>query len=229
MRSTFWRATDDRSSAICAISPTPSSPCSRRRSPRRKSPPRSPCSATARAQEKYSASAIETLRAEHDNGYSRPDYGSRLRDGAGVLALLAEANLTEGEVAGDAIGESSRIVEQARNERTYTSTQENNWMVLAAEAIAEHASAESVHRRRQAAEGRGLSQMERLRPRWQAGDHRQHRRRAGDDRDHDIGQSDRPRARRRRKATKSSARSTSWTEPSSTPRASRRTTASSSC
>jgi alpha-2-macroglobulin len=84
--------------------------------------------------------AIETLRGEHDSGYSRPDYGSRLRDGAGVLALLAEANLAEGEVAGDAIGEVSRIVELARNERTYTSTQENNWMVLAAEAIAEHSS-----------------------------------------------------------------------------------------
>ena len=84
--------------------------------------------------------AIETLRGEHDSGYSRPDYGSRLRDGAGVLALLAEANLAEGEVAGDAINEVSRIVELARNERTYTSTQENNWMVLAAEAIAEHSS-----------------------------------------------------------------------------------------
>jgi alpha-2-macroglobulin len=85
--------------------------------------------------------ALETLRGEKDNGYSRPDYGSRLRDGAGVLALLAEANLAEGEVAGDAISETSRIVAQARSERTYTSTQENNWMVLAAEAIAEHSSA----------------------------------------------------------------------------------------
>jgi alpha-2-macroglobulin len=94
----------------------------------------------ARAGKIFSA-ALETLRAEHDSGYSRPDYGSRLRDAAGVLALLAEAHLTAGEIAGDAISETSRIVEQARNERTYTSTQENNWMVLAAEAIAEHSAA----------------------------------------------------------------------------------------
>jgi uncharacterized protein YfaS (alpha-2-macroglobulin family) len=33
------------------------------------------------------------------------------------------------------------MVELARNERTYTSTQENNWMVLAAEALAEHSTA----------------------------------------------------------------------------------------
>jgi alpha-2-macroglobulin len=84
--------------------------------------------------------ALETLRGERDNGFSRPDYGSRLRDGAGVLALLAEANLTDGEISGDAISEASRIVEQARDERSYTSTQENNWMVLAAEAVAEHSS-----------------------------------------------------------------------------------------
>jgi uncharacterized protein YfaS (alpha-2-macroglobulin family) len=93
----------------------------------------------ARAGKVFSA-ALETLRAEKDTGYSRPDYGSRLRDGAGLLALLAEANLTQGEIAGDPIAEASKIVEQARNDRTYTSTQENNWMVLAAEAIAEHSS-----------------------------------------------------------------------------------------
>ena len=49
MRSTCWRATAPRRSAICAISPTPSSTRSRPRSPRRRSPRRSACSATARA------------------------------------------------------------------------------------------------------------------------------------------------------------------------------------
>jgi uncharacterized protein YfaS (alpha-2-macroglobulin family) len=90
---------------------------------------------------KVFAAALEALRAERDSGFSRPDYGSRLRDGAGVLALLAEANLAPGEMAGDPIGEAARIVEAARGERTYTSTQENNWMALAAEALAEHATA----------------------------------------------------------------------------------------
>jgi alpha-2-macroglobulin len=90
---------------------------------------------------KIFGAALETLRGAHDSGYSRPDYGSRLRDAAGLLALLAEANLAQGEIAADAIADASHIVELARNERTYTSTQENNWMVLAAEALAEHSSA----------------------------------------------------------------------------------------
>jgi hypothetical protein len=90
---------------------------------------------------KIFAAALETLHGEHDSGYSRLDYGSRLRDGAGVLALLAEANLAPGEIADNAISDAAQMVELARNERTYTSTQENNWMVLAAEALAEHSTA----------------------------------------------------------------------------------------
>jgi uncharacterized protein YfaS (alpha-2-macroglobulin family) len=79
------------------------------------------------------------LEAERDTGVSRPDYGSRLRDAAAVLAMLAEANLTAGEIPGDAIARAGAALEKARAERTYTSTQENNWLVLAAEALAEHA------------------------------------------------------------------------------------------
>ena len=37
--------------------------------------------------------ALKALDAERDEGVSRPDYGSRLRDAAAVLALVAEANL----------------------------------------------------------------------------------------------------------------------------------------
>ena len=37
-------------------------------------------------------SALKALDAERDGG-SRPDYGSRLRDAAAVLALVSEANL----------------------------------------------------------------------------------------------------------------------------------------
>ena len=81
------------------------------------------------------------MRGARDNGYSRPDSGSRLRDGAGALALLAEANLKSGEIADDAIAETAQIVSNARDERTYTSTQENTWMVLAAEALADRAPA----------------------------------------------------------------------------------------
>ena len=87
---------------------------------------------------KVFAAALAALEAERDHGVSRPDYGSRLRDAAAVLALLAEANLAGDEAPRDAIPRAGAAVEAARAERTYTSTQEKNWMVLAAEGLAEH-------------------------------------------------------------------------------------------
>jgi uncharacterized protein YfaS (alpha-2-macroglobulin family) len=89
---------------------------------------------------KVLGAALTALEAERDAGVSRPDYGSRLRDAAAVLTLLAEANLTGGEIEGDAIGRTGAALDAARAERSYTSTQENAWMTLAAEALAEHAS-----------------------------------------------------------------------------------------
>ncbi len=86
------------------------------------------------------AAALTALEAERDEGVSRPDYGSRLRDAAAVLALVAEANLTGGEAPADAVARAGASVEAARAERSLTSTQEKNWMVLAAEALAEHGS-----------------------------------------------------------------------------------------
>jgi alpha-2-macroglobulin len=90
--------------------------------------------------DKVLGAALTALEAERDAGVSRPDYGSRLRDAAAVLTLLAEANLTGGEIEGDAIGRTGAVLDAARAERSYTSTQENAWMTLAAEALAEHAS-----------------------------------------------------------------------------------------
>jgi len=87
---------------------------------------------------KVFSSALDALDAEQDNGLSRPDYGSTLRDGAAVLALVAEANLTAGEIAGDPIERAGNAVDRARAARDYTSTQEDNWIVIAAEALAEH-------------------------------------------------------------------------------------------
>ena len=77
------------------------------------------------------ASALERLRAYRDGPVSRADYGSRLRDGAGVLALVAEANQ-----ARDLVQRAGAVVEEARGAAVYTSTQENAWMVLAASALA---------------------------------------------------------------------------------------------
>lgn len=75
-------------------------------------------------------SALNGLQESRDDGLSRPDYGSRLRDSTGTLALIAEAN---GERAD--ITRAAAIVDSARNAARYTSTQENMWMVLAAQAM----------------------------------------------------------------------------------------------
>ena len=91
----------------------------------------------ARAGKVFTA-ALTALAAEKDTGYSRPDYGSRLRDAAAVLALVAEANPAAGDMPADAIARAGAEVDAARAERSYTSTQENGWMVLAAEGLAEH-------------------------------------------------------------------------------------------
>ncbi len=93
----------------------------------------------ARAGKVFSA-ALAALAAEKDEGISRPDYGSKLRDAAAVLALVAEANPAAGDMPADAIPRAGAMLDSARAERSYTSTQENGWMVLAAEALAEHGS-----------------------------------------------------------------------------------------
>jgi alpha-2-macroglobulin len=86
------------------------------------------------------AAALAALEAERDGGVSRSDYGSRLRDAAAVLALIAEANLG-GEIESDAVARAGAVLDQARAGRSFLSTQENNWIALAAEALAEHAAA----------------------------------------------------------------------------------------
>ncbi|MBS7702462.1 alpha-2-macroglobulin family protein [Chelatococcus asaccharovorans] len=78
--------------------------------------------------------AVSALGAAVDKPVSRPDYGSRLRDGAAVLTLAAEAGAQAADIT--AVG---RVVEDARARRSYTSTQEEAWMVLAAEAMTKRA------------------------------------------------------------------------------------------
>ncbi|MDJ1159096.1 alpha-2-macroglobulin [Chelatococcus sp. SYSU_G07232] len=92
----------------------------------------------ARAQTAFAA-ALDRLRGEKDDGLSRPDYGSRLRDGAGMLALLAETGGGR-----DFVQRASLVVEEARSAARWTSTQENAWMVLAASAVAKDAEALSL-------------------------------------------------------------------------------------
>ncbi len=76
-------------------------------------------------------SAAQLLVASQRSRFSRSDYGSLLRDSAGVLALAAETN------AGEALlTRAAMTVQQERGLSRYTSTQENTWMVLAATAMA---------------------------------------------------------------------------------------------
>jgi uncharacterized protein YfaS (alpha-2-macroglobulin family) len=79
-------------------------------------------------------SALGTLQQASDDGLSRPDYGSRLRDGAGILTLIAESN---GERAD--LSRAADVVQNARQNARYTSTQENMWMAMAAAAMAKEA------------------------------------------------------------------------------------------
>ena len=58
------------------------------------------------------AAALDALDAETDNGLSRPDYGSRLRDGAAVLALLA-AKIGFGLRPRDAVADAAPLLRSA--------------------------------------------------------------------------------------------------------------------
>ncbi|WP_082508040.1 alpha-2-macroglobulin family protein [Methylobacterium sp. Leaf113] len=60
----------------------------------------------------------------------RPDYGSRLRDSAGLLALAAETGF-----ARDSVQPLGAIISAERATGRPTSTQEDAWMVLAAEGL----------------------------------------------------------------------------------------------
>jgi len=78
--------------------------------------------------------AAGLLQAAKQDTVSRADYGSRLRDGAGLMALAAEANMSR-----EVMQRAAAVVSDARGATRLTSTQENAWMVLAAQAMAAEA------------------------------------------------------------------------------------------
>ena len=61
---------------------------------------------------------------------ARDDYGSRLRDGAGLVTLAAETGIAKEEAP-----RLVTVVSAAYRNRAYTSTQEQAWMLLAAKAL----------------------------------------------------------------------------------------------
>lgn len=87
----------------------------------------------ARAETAFNA-AQATLTAEKDEGLWRADYGSKLRDSAGILALFAETNAAQARIQRVAA-----TLDDARSRARYTSTQEQSWMVMAAQALQKEA------------------------------------------------------------------------------------------
>jgi uncharacterized protein YfaS (alpha-2-macroglobulin family) len=85
------------------------------------------------------SSALAALQGAKDEDISRSDYGSRLRDSAGILALTAESGLARGELQ-----KAGLVVEETRRGVNYTSTQENTWLVMAAQALAKQSQSEQL-------------------------------------------------------------------------------------
>ncbi|MCJ2050966.1 alpha-2-macroglobulin family protein [Methylobacterium sp. J-070] len=80
--------------------------------------------------------ALTLLRTDRDKGLYRADYGSRLRDGAGLITLAAESGLAQAT-----LGPVSAVLGEEQQTERATSTQENAWLVLAAESLSSEAGA----------------------------------------------------------------------------------------
>jgi uncharacterized protein YfaS (alpha-2-macroglobulin family) len=80
------------------------------------------------------ASASDLLASASGASVARADYGSRLRDSAALLALGAEMGAERAQLI-----RANAVLERERETPRYASTQENAWMVLAAEALAQDA------------------------------------------------------------------------------------------
>ncbi|WP_045837423.1 alpha-2-macroglobulin [Hyphomicrobium sp. 99] len=79
--------------------------------------------------ERTFAAALAAMPDTPDSGY-RSDYGSTLRDGAALVTLAAETG-----VARDMQPKLATVIAKAYETRSYTSTQEQAWMLLAAKAL----------------------------------------------------------------------------------------------
>ena len=146
---------------------------------------------------KVFAAALTALEAERDQGVSRPDYGSRLRDAAAVLALLAEANLAGDEAPRDGIQRAGAVVEAARAERSYHQHAGEELDGSRRRGAGGARRPRPVQPRRAAGEGRAQPALQRRGPRRQADHDRQCRTEHGSARNDDLGRAGRARTRRR--------------------------------
>jgi len=83
-----------------------------------------------RAERVYNA-AIEDIPPQPKLEFGRTDYGSALRDASAFVALASEGSAPRAQIL-----KAVERIEAARAVSSYTSTQENAWMVLAARALA---------------------------------------------------------------------------------------------
>jgi uncharacterized protein YfaS (alpha-2-macroglobulin family) len=83
-----------------------------------------------RAERAFRASLAQM--SSDDKGFSRSDYGSGIRDGAALVALAAETGIVRSETP-----RLAGVIAKAFGTRTYMSTQEQAWMLLAARALSE--------------------------------------------------------------------------------------------
>lgn len=87
-----------------------------------------------RAEAAFAAAVRRLGEDETRNRVWRADYGSRLRDAAGVLALVGEA-----DVGGGAIKRLAVAIDEESAAHPYQSTQEMAWLAMAARSVAEEA------------------------------------------------------------------------------------------
>lgn len=83
--------------------------------------------------------AVDRLQEGQSERTWRADYGSPLRDGAAIMALMAESGRPLVDFA-----KTGAVVEKARDARPWTSTQENAWMVVAAAALSKVTAEQSL-------------------------------------------------------------------------------------
>jgi hypothetical protein len=79
-------------------------------------------------------SALQLFDDPADLNIARADYGSRIRDGAALVTLASETGIAKQEAP-----RLINVVAKAYQQRSYTSTQEQAWMLLAANALSDAA------------------------------------------------------------------------------------------
>jgi uncharacterized protein YfaS (alpha-2-macroglobulin family) len=89
--------------------------------------------------EKVFSSATQLLQKTKASPYSRADFGSLLRDGAGLLTLASESNADHAVIV-----KAAQVVDSESAATPHVSTQEESWMVLAAQALAAQGQAQAL-------------------------------------------------------------------------------------